>query len=67
MLVCVTRFPLTVCVAVAAIGGADAAAAAATAAGVVTRAAICCPIVALPLLPPLQLPALADELDEVDA
>lgn len=65
---CVTRFPLTVWVAVAAIGGAEAAAAAATAAGVVTRAAICCPLLELPLLQPLLPPLpLADELDEDDA
>lgn len=61
---CVTRFPLTVCVAVAAIGGADAAAAAATAAGVETSAAICCPPLLLLPLPPLPL---ADELDEDEA
>lgn len=56
-----TRFPLTVCVAVATIGGAEAAAAAAAAAGVATSAAICCPPLLLLPLPPQPL---ADELDE---
>lgn len=60
MLVCVARFPLTVCVTVAIMGGAEAAAAAASAAGLVTSApAICCW-----LDPPA---AAADDADTEDA
>lgn len=56
MLVCVARFPFTVCETVAAIDGAEAAAAAAIAAGLVTS---CC----WPLLVPLAPAAAADDAD----